>query len=77
MTPEQVLDVLRSRGFEVGQAHMYGEAGVLRYDIRDAKGEGAFVVEGPELYDLAVGKLSLQDIRDRRAAEQKPKPPAE
>jgi hypothetical protein len=67
---ESVIQALRERGFEIHGSVM-STAGMI-YDVRSAT-TSAWVKGGPELLDLAAGRITLAEIAVRQP-KQKPPP---
>jgi hypothetical protein len=71
MTDDDASEMLRAKGYRLGYADgTEGFGGRLQFLVyREGEGD-TFVESGEELLDLAEGRLTLQDIRRRRQAEQ-------
>lgn len=63
MKDTEALDILRAQGYAVGTPDVH--TGRVRVWIRDSD-EAVDVESGRELHELAEGKLSFEDIRERR-----------
>jgi hypothetical protein len=56
------LEVLKDQGFEIGESAI--QDGQVRVRIRSRE-DSALVEPGPELWELAAGRLTLADISRR------------
>lgn len=66
MTDKQALDILHARGYATGTPD--ARSGTVRVWTNQS-GFAADVAMGKELQDLAAGKLSFEEICDRREDE--------
>ena len=66
MTNKQALEILRARGYATGT--LDARSGRIRVWTHQS-GFAVDVAMGQELEDLAAGRLSLEEISDRREDE--------
>jgi len=66
MKDTEALDILRAQGYAVGTSDVH--TGRVRLWLR-ATDEAVDAEIGRELHELAEGKLTLEDIRERREDE--------
>jgi hypothetical protein len=65
---DAALEILENKGFEIGPAVMH-EDGRVQIAVKSEKGS-AVVEVGPELWDLAAGRINFPEINARRKAGQ-------
>jgi len=63
------VQALRDQGYEVGEPACHPD-GFLRVNVR-SHDVSAWVTTGKELLDLAAGRVSLDEILNRRRGEQR------
>jgi len=66
MKDTETLDILRAQGYAVGTPDVH--TGRVRVWIRGSD-EAVDVEIGRELHELAEGRLSFEDVRERREDE--------
>ena len=72
MTNDEALNLLRSQGYYIGQT-VAGEGCTARTLI-ERRHIAVDVEHGPELWDLAQGKLTLENLVARRGRVRNPSP---
>jgi hypothetical protein len=69
------IQALRDQGYEVGEQAMQQD-GFMRIGVR-SRDASAWVNVGVELVELAAGRVTLDEITNRRRTEQKATPEAQ